>query len=137
MYVVYLGEHSGNKSLDEIESIHHSYLHSVKYSKEEAASSIIYSYKNAINGFSAFLTPQQAHEISEMDGVISVFRSEASRLQTTRSWDFISLLEANWDASKANGEELLKKAGYGKNVTVALVDSGTSSFSSFLASQNN
>lgn len=60
-----------------------------------------------------------------MSGVVSVFPSRASRLQTTRSWDFIDLLEANWDASKASGgEELLKKAGYGQNVTVAVIDSG-------------
>ncbi|XP_057764064.1 subtilisin-like protease SBT5.6 [Salvia miltiorrhiza] len=124
VYIVYLGEHSGDKTFQEIENTHHSYLHSIKYSKEEAAASIIHSYKNAINGFSALLTPQQAHAISEMDGVVSVFRSEPARLHTTRSWDFISLLEANWDASKANGEELLKKAGYGQNVTVALIDSG-------------
>lgn len=61
-----------------------------------------------------------------MDGVISVFRSRPSRLHTTRSWDFISLLEANWDASAANLEALLKKANYGQNVTVAMVDSGIS-----------
>lgn len=61
---------------------------------------------------------------AEMDGVISVFRSQPSRLHTTRSWDFISLLEANWDASMANGEELLKKAGYGQNVTVGVIDTG-------------
>ncbi|XP_047945003.1 subtilisin-like protease SBT5.6 [Salvia hispanica] len=124
VYVVYLGEHSGLKTLEEIENIHHSYLHSVKSSREEAAASIIYSYKNAINGFSAFLTSQQADALSEMDGVISVFRSQPSRLHTTRSWDFISLLEANWDASMANGEELLKKAGYGQNVTVGVIDTG-------------
>lgn len=61
-----------------------------------------------------------------MEGVISVFHSHptASRLHTTRSWDFISLLEANWDASMANGEEFLSKASYGKNVIVGVLDSG-------------
>lgn len=66
-----------------------------------------------------------------MDGVISVFRSRPSRLHTTRSWDFISLLEANWDASAGNLEELLKKANYGQNVTVGMVDSGISFLSRF------
>ncbi|XP_042005610.1 subtilisin-like protease SBT5.6 [Salvia splendens] len=124
VYVVYLGGHSGLQTPEEIENIHRSYLHSVKSSREEAAASIIYSYKNAINGFSAFLTSQQADALSEMDGVISVFRSQPSRLHTTRSWDFISLLEANWDASMANGEDLLKQAGYSQNVTVGVIDTG-------------
>ena len=61
---MYLGEHSGLKTPEEIENVHRSYLHSVKSSREEAAASIIYSYKNAINGFSAFLTSQQADVLS-------------------------------------------------------------------------
>ncbi|KAI3456086.1 hypothetical protein Pfo_012749 [Paulownia fortunei] len=126
VYIVYLGEHSGEKTLQEIEEVHHSYLHSVKGSKEEAKACIIYSYKNVINGFSALLTPEEADTISEMDGVISVFHSHPtkSRLHTTRSWDFISLLEANWDPTQANGEEVLHKASYGKNVVVGVLDSG-------------
>ncbi|KAI3456085.1 hypothetical protein Pfo_012748 [Paulownia fortunei] len=126
VYIVYLGEHSGEKTLQEIEDVHHSYLHSVKGSKDEAKACIIYSYKNVINGFSALLTPEEADTISEMDGVISVFHSHPteSRLHTTRSWDFISLLEANWDPTQANGEELLRKASYGKNVVVGVLDSG-------------
>ncbi|KAL8521890.1 hypothetical protein ACS0TY_012153 [Phlomoides rotata] len=59
-----LGGHSGTKSFQEIEDLHHSYLHSVKGSKEEVKACIIYSYKNAINGFSALLTPQEATTIS-------------------------------------------------------------------------
>ncbi|KAG6419288.1 hypothetical protein SASPL_121504 [Salvia splendens] len=112
VYIVYLGQHNGEKTLHEIEEIHRSYLHSVKGSKEEAESCIIYSYKNVIDGFSALLTPQEAQTISEMDGVISVFHSHPNkpRLHTTRSWDFITLLEANRDALKANGEELLRQA---------------------------
>lgn len=71
-----------------------------------------------------------------MDGVISVFHSHPrkSGLHTTRSWDFVSLLEANWDASKANGEELLRKASYGKNVIVGVLDSGTITISFSIAS---
>ncbi|KAG8375739.1 hypothetical protein BUALT_Bualt10G0131700 [Buddleja alternifolia] len=126
VYVVYLGEHNAEKTLEEIEDVYHSYLYSVKGSKEEAKACIIYSYKNVINGFSALLTPEEADAISEMDGVISVFHSHPtnSRLHTTRSWDFINLLEANWDATQANGDELLRKASYGKDVIVGVLDSG-------------
>ncbi|KAL0442583.1 UNVERIFIED_CONTAM: Subtilisin-like protease SBT5.6 [Sesamum latifolium] len=132
VYIVYLGEHrhsdSGKQTWEEIEEMHHSYLQAVKGSKEEAKACIIYSYKNVINGFSALLTPQEAATISEMEGVISVFHSHPtkSRLHTTRSWDFISLLEANWDATRSpiNQDRFLRRAGYGKNVIVGVLDSG-------------
>lgn len=61
---MYVGEHSGEKTFHEIEDIHHSYLHAVKGSKEDAKASLIYSYKNVINGFSALLTPEEAIKIS-------------------------------------------------------------------------
>ncbi|XP_073128273.1 subtilisin-like protease SBT5.6 [Henckelia pumila] len=126
VYIVYLGEHSGTKTFQEIEDIHHSYLQSVKGSKEEAKKCIIYSYKNVINGFSALLYPEEAEMIADMDGVISVFRSHPrnNRLHTTRSWDFINLLEADWDPTQVNGEGFLTSAGYGKDVIVGVLDSG-------------
>ncbi|KAL8032358.1 hypothetical protein ABFX02_13G090700 [Erythranthe guttata] len=127
VYIVYLGEHAGDKTFQEIEDVHHSYLHSVKGSREEAKACVVYSYKNVINGFSAVLTPDEAHQISGMDGVISVFHSDPreSRPQTTRSWDFISLLESNWDVTQSNSrEQLLNQADYGQNVVVGVLDSG-------------
>ncbi|KAA8515008.1 hypothetical protein F0562_018205 [Nyssa sinensis] len=126
VYVVYVGEHSGEKTLHEIEESHHSYLLSVKNSKEEARASLIYSYKKIINGFSALLTPDEAAKLSEMDEVVSVFQSHPRRysLQTTRSWDFVNLLEGG-DLNHTNREkELLHKANYGKDVIVGLLDSG-------------
>ncbi|PIN22590.1 Cucumisin [Handroanthus impetiginosus] len=124
--VQYLGEHSRGKTIQDIEDIdHHSSLQHVKGSKEEAKASIIYSYIDVINGFSALLTPQDAAAISgEMDGVISVFESQERRVHTTRSWDFISLLEANFDPTQANGEALLRRANYGKDVIVGVPDTG-------------
>ena len=54
----------GEKVLHEIEDTHHSYLLSVKESEEDARSSLVYSYKHSINGFSAVLTPDQASKLS-------------------------------------------------------------------------
>ncbi|CAA3017193.1 subtilisin-like protease [Olea europaea subsp. europaea] len=64
VYIVYLGEHSGTKTFQEIEEFHRSYLHSAKGSKEKAKDCLIYSYKNVINGFSALLSPEEAAKIS-------------------------------------------------------------------------
>ncbi|CAL5409097.1 unnamed protein product [Camellia sinensis] len=128
VYIVYIGEHSGEKTSHEIKDNHHSYLFSVKGSKEEAKASLVYSYKNVINGFSALLTQDEASKLSEMKGVVSVFRSHPKkhRLHTTRSWDFISLLEGgNGEANHPYPyEELLHKASYGKDVIVGMIDSG-------------
>ncbi|KAK8664625.1 hypothetical protein V6N13_084403 [Hibiscus sabdariffa] len=64
VYIVYFGEHDGTKTFDEIEEFHHSYLNSVKESEEDAKSSLIYSYKNSVNGFAAKLTPNEASKLS-------------------------------------------------------------------------
>ena len=62
--------------------------------------------------------------------MISVFRSEARELrpQTTRSWDFTYLLEANGDPSRVSGDAFLKRANYGKDVIVGVFDSGNFPF---------
>lgn len=53
----------------EIEDDHHSYLQLAKnISKLEAKASLVYSYKNIINGFSAWLTP---HEAAMLSGIYS------------------------------------------------------------------
>ncbi|XP_019166771.1 PREDICTED: subtilisin-like protease SBT5.6 isoform X2 [Ipomoea nil] len=126
VYVVYLGEHSGGKSFKEIEDNHFSFLHSVKGSKEEAKASLVHSYKNVINGFSALLTQEEADRISEMEGVISVFHSNPTEIKphTTRSWDFVNLLEGINGNSISGGEDLLSKANGGKDVIVGIMDSG-------------
>ncbi|KAM3284807.1 subtilisin-like protease SBT5.6 [Capsicum chacoense] len=135
VYVVYLGEHSGEKTLKEIEDHHCSFLHSVKgtTTKKDVRASLVHSYKNIINGFSALLTSQEADMISGMEGVISVFHSDPHEIKphTTRSWDFVSILEGT---SLINSrEELLQNASYGEDIIVGVLDSGvwpeSSSFS--------
>uniref|UniRef100_A0A2N9I082 Subtilisin-like protease SBT5.6 n=1 Tax=Fagus sylvatica TaxID=28930 RepID=A0A2N9I082_FAGSY len=127
VYIVYFGEHSGEKTLNEIEDTHHSYLLSVKKSEEEARASLIYSYKHSINGFAAVLTPEEASSLSELEEVVSVYRSQPNKysLHTTRSWDFIGLGEGegNEKHSRTRGN-LLAKAKYGEEVIVGLLDSG-------------
>ncbi|KAL2494642.1 subtilase family protein [Forsythia ovata] len=125
VYIVYLGEHSGEKTYNEIEENHHSYLFSVKETVEDAKSSLIYSYKSSINGFAALLTPDEASKLSEIEEVVSVLRSHTTTysLQTTRSWEFAGLQEGSkWFQLKK--EDLLLKSRYGKNVIVGLLDSG-------------
>lgn len=119
------GQHGGEKTVDEIQENHHSYLFSVKETEEDAKSSLIYSYKHSINGFAALLTPQEAFELSRMDEVVSVFQSLPTKysLHTTRSWEFSGLEEAT-DEMQLNKNNFLLKSRYGKDVIVGLLDNG-------------
>ncbi|KAL3851433.1 hypothetical protein ACJIZ3_013315 [Penstemon smallii] len=121
VYIVYFGEHDGKKTFEEIEESHHSYLLSVKETEENAKSSLLYSYKNTINGFASLLTQDEASKLSKMEEVVSVFRSNPRKysLHTTRSWEFSGLQVAKkW--SNLDKENLLLKSRYGKDVIVGV-----------------
>ncbi|KAI8005782.1 Subtilisin-like protease SBT5.6 [Camellia lanceoleosa] len=125
VYIVYFGEHRGKKTFNEIEETHHSYLFFVKESEEETKSSLLYSYKNSINGFTAVLTRHEASKLSEYEEVVSVFRSKPGKysLQTIRSWEFVGL-EKGEKSNKLKKDDFWFKARYGKEVVVGLLDSG-------------
>ncbi|XP_010273518.1 PREDICTED: subtilisin-like protease SBT5.6 [Nelumbo nucifera] len=125
-YVVYLGEHSGEKTVQEIHDTHHSFLLSVKETEEVAQASLIYSYKKSINGLAALLTPEEAAKLSEMEGVVSVFPSQAKKwyVQTTRSWDFLGIKDRRDGESNYERGGLMHEAKYGQDVIVGLLDSG-------------
>ncbi|XP_052181000.1 subtilisin-like protease SBT5.6 [Diospyros lotus] len=126
VYIVYFGEHSGQKTSYEIEETHHSYLSSVKKSEEEAKASLLYSYKNSINGFAAVLTPDEASKLSKLEEVVSVFRSEPTKysLQTTRSWKFLGLEKRGGKNHQMKKSNLRLEAKYGKEIIVGLLDNG-------------
>ncbi|GAV82231.1 Peptidase_S8 domain-containing protein/PA domain-containing protein/Inhibitor_I9 domain-containing protein, partial [Cephalotus follicularis] len=124
-HIVYFGEHKGDKALDEIEDIHHSYLLSVKKNEEDARASLLYSYKHSINGFAAMLTLDEASKLSDLEEVVSVYKSYPRKysLQTTRSWGFVGM-DAEYNDYLDMGKDILKKAKYGKEVIVGVLDSG-------------
>ncbi|KAJ0018498.1 hypothetical protein Pint_10154 [Pistacia integerrima] len=137
VYIVQFRGHNGEKTLHEIEDTHHSYLLSVKNNEEEAKASRLYSYQYSINGFAAVLTPDEASKLSELEEVVSVYKSEPGlyTLQTTRSWEFVGLNEGGEGLKEGEeggrgrhnykmGEGLLSKAKYGQEVIVGVLDSG-------------
>ncbi|CAN6443581.1 unnamed protein product [Victoria cruziana] len=128
VYIVYLGHHNGLKTEDEIREVRHSLLLSVKESEEEARRSLVYSYKHSIDGFAALLTPEEAARLSEIEGVVSTFPSQASSMHTTRSWKFLEGEESFGGAVGGDHEwtssGLLKKARHGEDVIVGLLDTG-------------
>lgn len=60
--------------------------------------------------------------------MVSVFKSNPRKysVQTTRSWRFSGLEEEGHNVNHGfgGGRDLLKRAGYGKQVIVGLLDSG-------------
>ncbi|MCO5581885.1 hypothetical protein L7F22_035774 [Adiantum nelumboides] len=137
VYVVYMGHH-GDAHKDIIVNTHHELLSSVKGSVEEAAASMIYSYKHGFTGFSALLTAQQAAALSSRTEVVSVFPSRQRTLHTTRSWDFLGIddtLSVHTNTFNSNhnmrntsnlngGRTLRDLANHGKNMVIGVLDSG-------------
>eukprot|EP01018_Ginkgo_biloba_P022277 Gb_38600 [translate_table: standard] len=122
VYIVYSGD-NGALLPEELADMHHSMLVSVKESADEARESLLYSYKHSFNGFAAHLSPEEAYVISEMEGVISVFPSKRRKMHTTRSWSFLGIAGgAHGDDS--NSDNLWKKANYGQDIIIGLLDSG-------------
>ncbi|KAL5096990.1 hypothetical protein RYX36_001317 [Vicia faba] len=130
VYLVEFEENTnGEKTMHEIENTHHSYLRLVKETEEDARASLLYSYKHTFNGFAALLTPNEANNLSGMEGVVYVRKSERKiySLHTTRSWKFVGL-DRSFDpyeekSNETNGD-LLAKGKYGQDIIVGMIDNG-------------
>ncbi|CAH2042133.1 unnamed protein product, partial [Thlaspi arvense] len=72
----------------------------------EAENRLLHSYSKSFNGFSAKLTEEEMEELSDMDGVVSVFQSQKQKLHTTRSWDYM-----NFPLQQNHRSKILPQAG--------------------------
>uniref|UniRef100_A0A453QRT5 Subtilisin-like protease n=1 Tax=Aegilops tauschii subsp. strangulata TaxID=200361 RepID=A0A453QRT5_AEGTS len=120
LYIVYMGE----KKHDDpsvVTASHHDMLTSVFGSKDEALRSIVYSYKHGFSGFAAMLTESQAETIAKFPEVVTVKPNIFHETHTTRSWDFLDL---HHNRQPAQQPGLLKKAKYGEDVIVGVIDTG-------------
>ncbi|OEL15961.1 Subtilisin-like protease SBT3.10 [Dichanthelium oligosanthes] len=118
LYIVYMGE----KKHDDpsvVTASHHEVLAYVLGSKDEAQKSIVYTYKHGFSGFAAMLTESQVRIIASLPGVVSVKANTHYQTHSTRSWDFLGL-----DYKQSSPSDLLKKAKYGEDVIVGVVDTG-------------
>ncbi|KAK7367161.1 hypothetical protein VNO80_09170 [Phaseolus coccineus] len=118
VYVVYMGSKTGEDP-DDILKQNHQMLAAVhRGSVEQAKASHVYSYRHGFRGFAAKLTNEQAHQISKMPGVVSVFPNSKRKLHTTHSWDFMGLLN----------NESMEIYGYStknqENVIIGFIDTG-------------
>ncbi|KAL0396265.1 UNVERIFIED_CONTAM: Subtilisin-like protease SBT3.5 [Sesamum calycinum] len=119
LYVVYMGSSRGSDGPDEILRQNHEILAALhRGSVEQAKASHVYSYRHGFRGFAARLTEEQASEVAEMPGVVSVFPNTKRSLHTTHSWDFMGLV----------GEETMEIPGFSTknqvNVIIGFIDTG-------------
>ncbi|GLJ43687.1 hypothetical protein SUGI_0909520 [Cryptomeria japonica] len=117
LHVVYMGStpvQENGESHTALASLHLEMLHSVHGSREAAEESLKYSYGKSFGGFAAMLSPSHAQQLSNMDGVVSVFESKKLKTLTTRSWDFIGF------PASAQSNNL----DYQSDIIIGVLDSG-------------
>ncbi|KAL9328341.1 hypothetical protein ACSQ67_003344 [Phaseolus vulgaris] len=123
VYVVYMGSKTGEDP-DDILKQNHQMLAAVhRGSVEQARASHVYSYRHGFRGFAAKLTNEQAHQISKMPGVVSVFPNTKRKLHTTHSWDFMGLL--NNESMEIHGYSTKNQ----ENVIIGFIDTGEQPYS--------
>ncbi|KAK4348830.1 hypothetical protein RND71_031585 [Anisodus tanguticus] len=84
-------------------------------SKDFLSSKLIYAYTNAINGFSASLSPSELEAIKNSPGYVSSIKDMSVKIDTTHTSKFLGL----------NSESgVWPRSDYGKDVIVGLVDTG-------------
>ncbi|KAK9950761.1 hypothetical protein M0R45_006230 [Rubus argutus] len=100
-YIVYMG----NKPKNEVSAspLHLNMIQDAVDSSNindiEHEALLLYSYKRSFHGFAAMLTHQEAQKMAGVDGVVSVFPSKKSKIQTTKSWNFLGFPETSRTAS--------------------------------------
>ncbi|XP_023728471.1 subtilisin-like protease SBT3 [Lactuca sativa] len=84
-------------------------------SSSSSPSKLIYSYTNAINGFTAILSPSELETVKSSHGYLSSIKDTTVQLDTTHSTQFLGL------NSKSGAWSV---ADYGKDVIIGVVDTG-------------
>ncbi|XP_056174605.1 subtilisin-like protease [Syzygium oleosum] len=76
---------------------------------------MVHSYKNAITGFAAKLTAEEAKELATLDAVVYAKQEKIFSLHTTHSPSFLGLKP---------GEGIWKDSSLGKGVIIGVLDTG-------------
>ncbi|MFP5335119.1 MAG: S8 family peptidase [Actinomycetes bacterium] len=84
---------------------------------------VLYRYTNAISGFAADLTAEQAEALAKDPAVLSVSENELMQPDTSVSPDFLGLTGENGTWAQLGGTSDLRK-GAGSGVVVGVLDTG-------------
>ncbi|KAL1817760.1 hypothetical protein ACET3Z_020334 [Daucus carota] len=80
-----------------------------------SSSKIIYTYTNAMHGFSAVLSDSELESVKSSPGYVSSFRDVPVKLDTTHTFKFLDL-NSNYGA--------WPESDYGKDVIIGVIDTG-------------
>ncbi|KAJ8646254.1 hypothetical protein MRB53_008002 [Persea americana] len=100
-------------------SHHHWYtstLHSLNVATENGPMpTLVYSYDNAIHGFSAVLSPKELETLRKSRGFVHAYPDRTVKRDTTHTYKFLSLNPSYglWPASR-----------YGEDVIIGMIDTG-------------
>ncbi|CAN1191830.1 Subtilisin-like protease SBT3 [Linum perenne] len=94
---------------------HQQWHSSIIFSIKSTTPFLLYSYNNALHGFSAVLSQLQLQTLKDLPGFLSAYEDKVVTVDTTYTSDFLSLSPSTglWPASK-----------FGEDVIIGVIDTG-------------
>ncbi|CAI0424629.1 unnamed protein product [Linum tenue] len=113
-YIVHLDPSSRPKHFTTHQQWHSSIVSDVK-SSTSTKNSFLYTYQNALHGFSAVLSQQELQTLQNLPGFLSSYKDKLVTMDTTYTPEFMSLDPSTglWPASK-----------FGEDVIIGVIDTG-------------
>ncbi|RZB87658.1 subtilisin-like protease SBT1.9 [Glycine soja] len=84
-------------------------------SEQQQSQKLVYTYDDAMHGFSAVLSPEELETLKNTQGFVTAYPDRSATIDTTHTFEFLSLDSSNglWNASNL-----------GEGVIVGMIDSG-------------
>ncbi|RDY01051.1 Subtilisin-like protease SBT1.7, partial [Mucuna pruriens] len=116
--------HMDKSLMPQVFASHHDWyestIHSINLAAADSpskkqAQKLVYTYDDAMHGFSAVVSPDELESLKEARGFVAAYPDRSATIDTTHTFEFLSLDSTNglWNASN-----------FGEDVIVGLIDSG-------------